>query len=120
MSPPRFLSGTLSSFLPPTSLSSLWWVCPGKRLGDDIDGAVEESSVGEDTVEGNGCFLGRPGPLLFFTAMLSGVGTLFCCPWLLESPCKTAVTETEGEGRVEAGGEGWCKWQKGNETDVDQ
>lgn len=67
--------------------------------------------MGEDTVEGSGCFLGRPGPLLFFTATLSGVGTLFCCPWLLESPCKPAVTETERgreglrqEGRVGVSG----------------
>lgn len=41
-------------------------------------------------MEGSGYFLGRPGLLLFFPATLSGVGTLFCCPRLLESPCKPA------------------------------
>lgn len=92
-------------------------MCPGKRLGDDIEGA----SVGEDTVEGSGCFLGRPGLLLVFTATLSEVGKLLCCPWLLESPCKPAVNETEmGTKEVWAGGEGADKWQRGNETDVDQ
>lgn len=72
-------------------------MCPGKKLGDDVEGAAERGSVGEDGVEGSGCFLGRPGLLLFFTDTLSGVGTLFCCPWRLESPCKPAVMETERE-----------------------
>ncbi len=109
MSPPRSLSGPLSSFLPPTSLPSLLWLCPGKRLGDDMEGAADEC-VGEGTVEGSGCFLGRPGLLLFFPATLSGAGTLFCCPRFLESPCKPAVIETEtgreGLRQREAGGKG--------------
>lgn len=65
-----------------------------------MEGAADEC-VGEGIVEGSGCFLGRPGLLLFFPATLSGVGTLFCCPRLLESPCKPAVIE---RGRREDGG----------------
>jgi len=71
---------------------------------------VADEPIGEDEMEGSGCFLGRPGPLLFFTATLAGVGTLLCCPRLLESPCKPAVTEMEsrreGVRQTEAGGEG--------------
>lgn len=82
-----------------------------------MEGAADEC-VGEDTVEGSGCFLGRPGLLLFFPATLSDVGTLFCSPRLLESPCKPAVIEMGGGGGQE--GRVGCKWQRGNETDVDQ
>lgn len=100
-----------------------------------MEGAADEC-VGEDAVKGSGCFLGRPGLLLFLTAALSGAGTLFCCPRLLESPCKPAVIEiksgreggmegegVEGTGGVEGGwsmGWGVFKWRRGNETDVDQ
>lgn len=68
-----------------------------------MEGAADEC-VGEDTVEGSGCFLGRPGLLLFFPATLSDVGTLFCSPRLLESPCKPAVIEMGGGGRREGWG----------------
>lgn len=84
-----------------------------------MEGAADEC-VGEDTVEGSGCFLGRPGLLLFFPATLSAVGTLFCCPRLLESPCKPAVIEIEGRWVEGEGGGMGGKWQRGNETDVDQ
>lgn len=74
-----------------------------------MEGAADEC-MGEDTVEGSGCFLGRPGLLLFFPATLSGVGAVFCCPRLLESPCKPAVIETErgreGSRQKEAGEKG--------------
>lgn len=77
--------------------------------------------MGEDTAEGSGFFLGRPGLRLAFTATPSGVGTLFCCPQLLESPCKPAVVEMErGREGWRHGGGGGSKWQRGNETDVDQ
>lgn len=69
-----------------------------------MEGAADECA-GEDTVVGSGCFLGRPGLLLFFPATLSDVGTLFCSPRLLESPCKPAVIEIEkGGGRREGWG----------------
>lgn len=66
-----------------------------------MDG-VADKCAGEDTEEGSGCFLGRPGLLLFFSAALSDVGTLFCCPRLLESPCKPEVIEITRGGQSEA------------------
>lgn len=84
-----------------------------------MDG-VADKCAREDTGEGSGCFLGRPGLLLFFSAALSDVGTLFCCPRLLESPCKPEVIEiTRGGGSRRHEGRVGCKWWRGNETDVD-
>lgn len=85
-----------------------------------MDG-VADKCAGEDTEEGSGCFLGRPGLLLFFSAALSDVGTLFCCPRLLESPCKPEVIEITrgGGGSRRHEGRVGCKWWRGNETDVD-
>lgn len=71
-----------------------------------MDG-VADKCAGEDTEEGSGCFLGRPGLLLFFSAALSDVGTLFCCPRLLESPCKPEVIEITRGGAVGGMRGGW-------------
>jgi len=74
-----------------------------------MEGAADECTR-EDTVEGSGCFLGRPGLLFPPAATLSDVGTEFCCPRHLESPCKPGDIEMErGKvGGVEAQEEG-CK-----------
>lgn len=97
VSTPGSLSGPLSSFLPPTSLPSLLWLCPGKRSSDDTEGAAD-GCVGEDAAQGSGCFLGRPGLLLFISPALCCVRALFCCPRLLQSPCKPAAIKKWGGG----------------------
>lgn len=108
-------------------------LCPGRsRSGDDTEGAADGcvgawEAVGAVGAVGRGCFLGRPGRLLFTSPpallLTCCAGALLCCPrWPLQSPCKAAViqekkkkTTTRGKGKGGMGGGGG-----GNETDVDE